>query len=254
MNKNFIEWKYLSYGKNINEAKFLRIFNSYIPERENVLDVGCGGGGIARHFEKYCGVDIEHKLLQEARRCSTQQQMNHHYICADAASLPIKSDSFLYFMSISMIEHTEDPLKVASELYRVCQKGGVFVIPCRDTFTFIYDPLNYILTRFGRKPLRYGAFGFGHHNILSRRGWRELLLKAGFEIDEVFPFDASLIGQIEFFILSLFLARKDYGDITIKTISQRTFLAARRIHNFLRLFDIETKNASSFCFIVSKSK
>jgi SAM-dependent methyltransferase len=95
---------------------------------EPVLDVGCGSGTHAVHWQPdcYCGIDVDLKSLAAARRKFPQ----HHFAQADASHLPFPAQSFGTVMICGVLHHLPDHtvLQVLQECRRVVQPQGRWVI------------------------------------------------------------------------------------------------------------------------------
>lgn len=113
-----------------------------IPERGEVLDLGCGVG---HSYELLAprvtvGVDISAEAL------AGQERETH---AADMRALPLADGRFASVVSVQSIEHVPDPERVLAEVVRVLEPGGtaVFVTPNRLTFAApeeIIDPYHYV--------------------------------------------------------------------------------------------------------------
>ena len=247
---NDIEWKYLSYGKVVSALKVVEIFKAHFDHSASVIDLGCGGGGLSHFMNKYIGVDQSHQALSIARQ--TSQSQDKQFICGDGSNSPIKSNAIDVVLSISMVEHMDEPKKAIQEAFRISKKRGLLIIPCNDMFGFFYDPINFLRKKWGKPVLERGAFGYGHINVLSKSEWAGMIEDAGFHIDDIVPYDVSLLGQIEFFLFSLFTPDSSYEDIPLKILPGGKFKIITRIHKLISIFDIKTKNSFCQAFIVSK--
>ncbi len=155
--------------------------------QELLVDVGCSTGSLAcatTPDQTYFGLDISIRSLVFARRATGQ-----FFAQADAERLPLKTGSVPFFVSREVFEHLTDPAAGARELRRV-GKRGVVQIPNLD-FPFLYDPLNYVLTRVGKRA-KFGIYGYDHHEILDVAGWRALLEKASFRVEREVPIGTGL--------------------------------------------------------------
>ena len=248
MSKDHIEIKYLSYGQNKAADKLQSLVSRLTTRQDTVVDIGCGGGGFSKGFFQYIGIDIDKKLLTIANKTKRDGQ---RYVCADAAHLPLRNNSVDFFVSMSMLEHTDDPESIIAEIRRTCSGTGIFVLPCRDTIPLLYDPINYWLIRRGLTPLERGAFGYGHVNLKSKQQWQDLITEAGFRVLSMEPFDNSAIQQLEFFTFSLLFNRKHYSDLPTRTVTNKTFEQFKRIHKLISLFDFTTRRSFSWSYVVA---
>ncbi|WP_406010552.1 class I SAM-dependent methyltransferase [Streptomyces sp. NBC_00637] len=97
------------------------------------LDVGCGSAAVARalsgRFDRVIGLDIDHAVLRGVRVPDVS------LITADAARLPLATESIGYVFSYGALHHT-DPEKSLAEIVRVTSPGGRIVLidfSARDT-------------------------------------------------------------------------------------------------------------------------
>jgi len=91
-----------------------------------VLDVGCGGGAfsnaLAQMKRSVIALDIRKDWPRKIESSSLER------ICADAHHLPLREGSVDCVLSLSLLEHLENPLKCMEELYRVLRNGGTAII------------------------------------------------------------------------------------------------------------------------------
>ncbi|SDL77163.1 malonyl-CoA O-methyltransferase [Modicisalibacter muralis] len=92
----------------------------------SILDLGCGPGHwTARLSQRYgvtaMGLDLAPGMLEEACR---RHGNRGHWLCADAAALPIASRSIELVFSNLAIQWCRDPAAVFAELYRILTPGG----------------------------------------------------------------------------------------------------------------------------------
>ncbi|MFG3029779.1 class I SAM-dependent methyltransferase [Streptomyces sp. NPDC048253] len=85
------------------------------------LDVGCGSAAVARElsdrFDRVIGLDIDHAILRRARVPEVP------LITADAAKLPLATESIDYVFSYGALHHTDAKQSLA-EIVRVTSPGG----------------------------------------------------------------------------------------------------------------------------------
>ena len=172
----FVDFKALVYSFYARMHEFGSVF--HVEEEPLVIDVGCSTGSLAavlRPSQIYIGFDLFFESLRFARRASGQ-----FFVQADAECLPIKSQSVPFFTSREVLEHLDHPTAGVKELCRIGRRG-VIVVPTLD-FPFLYDPLNWFLTRRGRRA-KFGIYGYGHQNLYDVAGWRQLVQDGGFEVE-----------------------------------------------------------------------
>jgi SAM-dependent methyltransferase len=150
----------------------------------NVLDVGCGAGGLAHGVKlawegvRVTGIEADHELAQLARaqidhvvvgRCDMDS------VLAEAA----KYGPFDYVVCADLLEHLVDPWSFLCRIRSLLAGQGVLItsIPnVRHISTFTS------LGLFGRWPRRNrGIHDAGHLRFFARNDILELLKTSGFE-------------------------------------------------------------------------
>ncbi len=121
-----------------------------------LLDIGCGNKPyqdiITSQIDEYIGCDI------------VQSSENKVDIICEATDIPIPDKSFDTVISTQVIEHIADHQLMINESYRILKPGGYLIISGP-----MYWPLH-------EEP--YDFFRF------TRYGFRHILIKAGFSIEE----------------------------------------------------------------------
>ena len=198
-----------------------------------VIDVGCSTGSLAavlRPSQVYVGFDLFFGSLWFARRASGQ-----FFVQADAECLPIKSRSVPFFTSREVLEHLDHPTAGVKELRRIGRRG-VIVVPTLD-FPFLYDPLNWFLTRRGRRA-KFGIYGYGHQNLYDVAGWRQLVQDGGFDVERERAIGTGLwLNAFDVVWHSLYSWR-EFDSLPQRgapiTLARRIFALRRAVHRFDR--------------------
>lgn len=101
------------------------IVRGHLTRDSNVLDLGCGRGGVAeviwRDVRLAAGVDPDAASLTEHRA------MGMPVVRGIAEALPFANDAFDLIVSVWVLEHLADPLGAFIEVRRVLRPGGHFV-------------------------------------------------------------------------------------------------------------------------------
>lgn len=101
------------------------IVRGYVTRDSNVLDLGCGRGGIAeviwRDVRLAAGVD------PDAASLSGHRAAGMPVVRGTGENLPFANDSFDVVVSVWVLEHLADPLSTFIEVRRVLRPGGHFV-------------------------------------------------------------------------------------------------------------------------------
>lgn len=98
------------------------------PTGKRILDAGCGNGGLSIAFwmagAKPTGIDIEKDLYDIALRQKEAYGADIDFHLYDGFKLPFPSNEFDMAVSVSVLEHTTDPVMYLSEIMRVLKPGG----------------------------------------------------------------------------------------------------------------------------------
>lgn len=143
-----------------------------------VLDLGCGGGGMAKAIKHYrpdlevMGVDIIKEAIREAKK----DDGGVEFMVMDAKKLRFKDNSFSAVVSFDVLEHIEDVKLVLREAYRVLKPGGVFhnFVPFERQSGTLY----WFLKVFNWKGKKMA----GHINVFDEKSLSRLLRETGFKI------------------------------------------------------------------------
>ena len=101
------------------------IVRGYITRDSNVLDLGCGRGGVAeavwRDVRLAAGIDPDIASLSSHRAAGMP------VVRGVAENLPFASDAFDVVVSVWVLEHLVDPMATFIEVRRVLRPGGHFI-------------------------------------------------------------------------------------------------------------------------------
>jgi ubiquinone/menaquinone biosynthesis C-methylase UbiE len=124
----YARWEYdeAPYQMSLMEAAGV----SFAAQR--ILDVGCGLGGKSVAFAErgvsVLGVDLSLENVRAGAGLATSRRVHSvDFVAADAARLPIRSDSFDFVVTTDTFEHLPEPELSLSEMHRALRKGGVLV-------------------------------------------------------------------------------------------------------------------------------
>jgi len=135
----------------------------------SLLDIGTGSARFFRKIPKSIypvGIDISAaQLLRFAK------EYKNNFVVGDGYFLPFKSRSFDIVVINEVLEHTEIPLKVLCEAYRVLREGGKLIIS-----TPYREKIRYSLCIHCNKPTPVHA----HLHSFDENKLKVLLERAGF--------------------------------------------------------------------------
>lgn len=93
-----------------------------------ILDIGCGTGNflieLGSMSTQLVGLDISAGMLQQAKAKNTKAKL----VLGDAMSMPFHKETFGAAYCIQVLHHMFDKYRFISEVYRILQSGGRFVI------------------------------------------------------------------------------------------------------------------------------
>jgi phosphatidylethanolamine/phosphatidyl-N-methylethanolamine N-methyltransferase len=99
---------------------------------EWILEVGVGTGLSARDYPPYCriaGVDLSEQMLARARTRLTRRRLHHVSLCRmDASVLAFADGRFDAVYAPYVLNVVADPVRVVTEMLRVCRVGGRLVL------------------------------------------------------------------------------------------------------------------------------
>ncbi|MFT5395102.1 MAG: malonyl-CoA O-methyltransferase [Gammaproteobacteria bacterium] len=99
----------------------------------SILDIGSGTGygsrTLKQRFKKaqYYQSDISGEMLKTSRKKSPRYFSKNHFLCADAARMPIEDKQFDLVFSSLMLQWCNDLELVFAEVKRMLKPGGVFL-------------------------------------------------------------------------------------------------------------------------------
>jgi SAM-dependent methyltransferase len=126
-----------------------------------VLDLGCGSGWLAEHFEHYTGVDSLPEAVAAARA------RGRNVLQADAdAPLPFEEAAFDAVVVKDVLEHVGDPVALVQEVRRVIRPGGRVFASSPDAQRWVWDD-------------------YTHRRPFTRKSLRLLFADQSFEVEHV---------------------------------------------------------------------
>ncbi len=102
------------------------------PKGQNILDAGSGNGGISIAFAKAgakpTGVEIEEDLHLISLRYADTYNVNINWVLYDGDNLPFGDHCFDSAISVSVLEHTSDPVLYLQQILRTVKPGGMLYL------------------------------------------------------------------------------------------------------------------------------
>lgn len=100
-----------------------------------ILEIGCGGGERTIYF-KNAGCKVTAIDVVDVRKPNFSDGWD--FLIAEGEKLPFVDESFDAVTSFDVIEHIDKDVLFLSEAYRVCKKGGVFILgtPNRNRLSY----------------------------------------------------------------------------------------------------------------------
>jgi len=134
-----------------------------------LLNAGCGDGFydcfLKAKAKRIVSLELNRGDVQIAALINPEDTVS--YCAASIDEIPCRSNTFDCVICIEVLEHLDEDERAIRELVRVLRKGGKLIVtaPSKD-FPLVYDPVNYILNRFG-KFMRIGIWSWGHQRLYT---------------------------------------------------------------------------------------
>lgn len=158
---------------------------------DRLLDAGTGLGNVLFVAERAApgaaavGVDRDAERLARAAAAGVTSPL----ALGDLGDLPIRAGAFDAVLCSEVLEHLDDDGRALDELQRVLRPGGRLVVTVpHAAYPLAWDPVNWLLERLGRAPIRSGplvGIWTNHVRLYRPEELRQRLSAAGFVVDEV---------------------------------------------------------------------
>lgn len=118
------------------------------PGGLKILDAGSGNGGTSIAFTEagavVSGVEVSEELVDIARRFADANNARPEFILYGGKKMPFGDNTFDAVLSISVLEHIDDPVNYLREISRVLKPGGYLYLAFpnrlwpRETHTLLW--------------------------------------------------------------------------------------------------------------------
>lgn len=144
-----------------DQPGYFRDVTRHFPPDAAILDIGCGTGWLADHFEHYTGIDGSPDAVAAAKA------RGREILLGDVdAQLPFEDARFDGVVLKDLLEHVADPVAVVREARRVLRPGGLVFASSPDAQRWVWDD-------------------YTHRRPFTRRGLRLLFADQGFLVRRV---------------------------------------------------------------------
>lgn len=183
-------------NKKFNQGKMISgmIYPEFFPfdKNDEVLNVGCGDGVQAvvykGNFKRMVGVDLNKDRLEIAKQFTEYFDIKNFFpLYANVEAIPL-NEKFDKVIAIDIIEHVQNPDKLAKEISRLLKDNDRLLI----TFPSMHDKWENLFRFIGRKILRRkgktvrqaGWDPDEHQYDYNLKKWLSLMAANGFKLEK----------------------------------------------------------------------
>lgn len=116
------------------EAASIELFSEIDFNGKDILDLGCGIGGLSRFLAdekggRVTGIDLNPTYIETAKMLTRLCKLNHEitFLTGDAADLPLQAESFDFVCTQHVQMNIENKDSFYNEIERVLRQGGKFI-------------------------------------------------------------------------------------------------------------------------------
>lgn len=144
-------------------------------ETPTILNLGCGTGGLSKDLSEI-GKVWSLDFSQEALKCCQQREL-FPLIQGNGGQIPFQENQFDEIYALDLLEHLEDDLAGAKDIYRCLKPQTGFAILTVPAYQFMWSHMDTIAH---------------HYRRYTYTNFKELLSKAGFKIEQLSYFNSFL--------------------------------------------------------------
>lgn len=148
-------------------------FVKRIAENKNVLDFGCGAGGVLQRLKPICakvyGVELERAMCEAINNEGIKCFHNVEEACTEL------EDSVDIITLFHVLEHLEDPIEILGRLKTLLCKDGIMVIE-------VPNADDVLLSLYESKAFANFTYWSAHLFLYNNETFRMLMKKAGLRI------------------------------------------------------------------------
>ena len=154
---------------------FWKDYVKWFDTDDSLLDIGCGEGWFADHFDDYVGIDSSMEVVARAK--SLGRNVIHGFA---EDRLPFDDNSFDAVLLKDVLEHLQHPAETVKESARVLKPGGKLVAFSPDAQRWMWDDYTHV------RPFTRNSFRklFEDQGLLVERVTYEPLMRPTWLISE----------------------------------------------------------------------
>lgn len=99
-------------------------------EYDTVVEFGCGPVGLLPHIKARRKIGLDPLAFKYSRMGYDYNKRDYCIINAKGEDVPLLDCYADLIICVNVIDHSNDPLKMLEEIFRVCKHGGKIIISC----------------------------------------------------------------------------------------------------------------------------
>lgn len=179
-----------------DKEEYNYIFDRFLSNIENkkIVDIGCASGISSMLLSMRCanviGIDISHKLIEQANNLIKDKKSNIEFIVGDAEKLDLENESIDICFYGGVIHHFPDKTKCIDECHRILKQHGKF-LAIEPNYKDMFQRLNWKIAR--KKELLTI-----NEDLVDPIELKNILIKKGFDDINIWTFRVhiSFVGLV----------------------------------------------------------